>query len=157
MPKGGARIGAGRKPKADRVVVPMVGHRAPVRAEMPALDPGDREALLQPPEDVPGVVQAVWRRWAAHAIAERTLTPATAAGFRQCCQQWVYLETLVRKIDHLGVDTKEASPYLLSYLKLAQRLDGSLARFRLTALGKPAVRETPKPAANPWATLAGKA
>lgn len=61
---------------------------------------------------------------------------------------------LAAKINHLGADTKEAAPYLLSYLKLAQRVDASLARFKLTAFGKPAVSDKPQPAANPWAQVA---
>jgi len=157
MPKGGARVGAGRKPKGDRVVVPMVGHRAPVRPELPPVDPVERAGLLKAPEDLPEDARAVWHRWAEHAVAERTLTPATAAGFRQFCQQWAYLDQVVSKIGHLGANTKEAGPYLKTFLQLSQRLDGSLARFKLTALGKPAVSDKPKPAANPWAALGGKA
>lgn len=153
MPRGGQRVGAGRKPKGYRVVVPMVGHRAPVRPELPPVDTGERAGLLKAPEDLPEDVRKVWHHWAEHAIAERTLTTSTAAGFRQFCQQWAYLDSVVAKIAHLGANTTEAAPYLRLFLNLSQRLDGSMARFKLTALGKPAVSDKPKAAANPWAAL----
>jgi len=135
----------------------MVGHRAPVRPELSPVDPVEREGLLRAPDDLTEDVQAVWHRWAEHAVAERTLTPATSAGFRQLCQQLAYLDQMVTRINHLRADTKEATSYLQTFLKLSQRLDGSLARFKLTALGKPAVSDKPKTAVNPWAALGGKA
>ena len=150
-------MGSGRKPKRDRVVVPMVGHRAPVRPELSPVDPVEREGLLKAPEDLPDEVRAVWHRLADHAVAERTLTPATSEGFLQLCQQLTYLEQMVTRINHLRADTKEASSYLQTFLKLSQRVDSSLARFKLTALGKPAVSDKPKAAANPWVALGGKA
>jgi hypothetical protein len=110
--------------------------------------------LLAPPTDLPASVQAVWRQYAGYAVGEGTLTEATAAGFREFCQQWVYLHELDTTIQRLGAGTKEAEPYFRTYLKLAQRLDSSLARFKLTAFGKPARSEKPKPAANPWAQVA---
>jgi hypothetical protein len=64
---------------------------------------------------------------------------------------------MVARINHLRADTKEASSYLQTFLKLSQRVDSSLARFKLTALGKPAVSDKPKADANPWAALGGKA
>ena len=58
-------------------------------------------------------------------------------------------------IEKVGPTTKRAEGYLRTYVKLAQRLDNTLARFKLTSFGKPAdgagVR---KPVANPWAAVA---
>jgi hypothetical protein len=64
------------------------------------------------------------------------------------------LVALQATIARLGAGTREADGYLKQYGRLAQRLDASLARFKLTADGKPA---TPAPAAatvNPWARVA---
>lgn len=157
MARGGPRAGSGRKPRHhDGVVLVMPARPGRVVPATPMLEPEEVAGLLTAPAELQDSAKAIWGQWANHAIAERTLTPATAAGFGQLCQQWVYLSMLVGKIDHLGVDTKEAAPYLLSYLKLAQRLDNSLARFKLTAFGKPAISEKPKTAANPWAQVAAK-
>jgi phage terminase small subunit len=160
MGSGGARPGAGRKPNPKdgdgRNVLAMPERRAAVPPQIPVLDDADKQALLEAPAELPVDAQPVWKRWASHAIAERTLTPATAAGFRQFCEQWAYLEKLAAKINHLGADTKEAAGYLLNYLKLAQRVVSSMARFKLTAFGKPAVSDKPKAAANPWAQVVGK-
>jgi len=158
MGRGGARPGSGRKPGpvSERKVLTLAVRAEPVVVAPPTLDEGEKARLLEPPEGLSVEAQPIWRRLAGHAITERTLTPSTAAGFGQLCQQWVYLVAMDKKIRHLGPDTKEASPYFLNYLKLAQRLDASLARFKLTAFGKPAVLEKPKAAANPWAQVGAK-
>jgi hypothetical protein len=114
------------------------------------------DPLLESPADLSVEAQSVWLKWAALALAERTLTPATAAGFRELCQQSGLLAVTLARIQLLGPASKEADPYLKTYIKLAQRLDGSLARFKLTAFGKPATSDKPKAAANIWAQVVGK-
>lgn len=154
---GGHRPGAGRKPK-DRSasVVRISGERYAPTSTAPAPVPVTDSSLKEPPAELPESVQQVWRECAPHALAERTLTIATALGFKQFCQQWVYVRELDKTIQRLGAGTKEAEPYFRTYLKLVQRLDSSLARFKLTAFGKPAAPEKPKAAANPWAQVAAK-
>lgn len=123
---------------------------------MPPVDysDGGRAELVEPPADLtPAPAQAYWRTWAPHACDERTLTPSTAAGFRELCQQAAYLQMLAKRIEHLGPDTKEAAAYWKPYTSLAQRVDSSLARFKLTAFGKPAAAEQKKAAVNPFAQL----
>jgi len=155
--RGGFRPGSGRKPGPKKKVTLAWRLRHPVvPPPLPALEGDEAQALLAPPEGLPEGAAAFWRQWAVQAITERTLTPSTAAGFKQLCQQWAYLAELDERIRQLGTATKEASPYFLTYLKLAQRLDASLARFKLTAFGKPAVLEKPKAAANPWASVGSK-
>jgi hypothetical protein len=155
MGRGGRRIGAGRKPGSPEDVGRVLTIHRPngpvVQAAKVETGP-----LLDPPGDLEASAQGVWRTYAGYAVGERTLTEATAAGFREFCQQWVYLHELDKTIQRLGAGTKEAEPYFRTYLKLAQRLDSSLARFKLTAFGKPAVSENPKQAVNPWAQVAGK-
>lgn len=157
MARGGARQGSGRKPgRQDQVVLRMPNRRPPVAIPSAPVAETDVDGLLVAPEDLPLGAQACWRRCAARAIAERTLTLSTAAGFRQLCQQWDYLAQIEARLQTLGPATTEADPYLKTYIKLAQRLDASLARFKLTAFGKPAVSDKPKATANPWAQVATK-
>lgn len=158
MARGGRRIGAGRKPgtKNESLGVPRI-HRFPSRTPPPPpAAPVESGPLLEPPDELESAAQDVWRKYAGYALGERTLTEATATGFREFCQQWVYVRELDKTIQRLGAGTKEAEPYFRTYLKLVQRLDSSLARFKLTAFGKPAAPEKPKAAANPWAQVAAK-
>jgi hypothetical protein len=120
-------------------------------ARGPALE-GD--ALLKPPAKLEAPVRAAWRRLAPRALAERTLTAATAPGFEQLCRQWVYVAELEATIARLGAGTREADAYLRQYTRLATRLDGSLGRFKLTAAGQAATAPAPAAVANPWAVVA---
>ena len=155
MGRGGHRPGSGRKPgpQGPRVLVGMPSRQPVVTVPIAPVDEGERQRLLTAPDGLSKEAQLVWIKLAEHAIAERTLTPATAAGFAQLCQQWVYLDALDKKIQHLGPDTKEASPYFQTWKAVVMRVDASLARFKLTAFGKPATKEKPKAAVNPWAQL----
>jgi len=164
MPKGGRRIGAGRKPgpawHGRGVVLGLDGTRKEHRyrgVELPpAVSGEEREGLLKAPAGLSVGARACWEGWAEQAIAERTLTPATAAGFGQMCERWAYVATIAARIETLGAGTQEAVPYLSIYDRMAQKLEGSLARFKLTAFGKPATSDKPKAAVNPWAAVAGK-
>ncbi|OFW37638.1 MAG: hypothetical protein A3J29_06080 [Acidobacteria bacterium RIFCSPLOWO2_12_FULL_67_14b] len=108
-------------------------------------------ALLEPPADLPdvssspalpGVVltsqQVYWRRWAPHAIEQRTLTPATAAGFRELCEVAAFKDELAARLQRFGIDGKAGAERMRTYTRLSQRLDAALGRFKLTAFGKPA-------------------
>lgn len=165
MPKGGRRAGAGRKPGAAwagrgrSVVLGMDGQRkAPRRSEElpPAVSGEVKEGLLAAPYWLSEGAKGCWERWAGEAIAERTLTPATAAGFTLMCQRADYVAKLGVRIDTLGADTQDAVPYLNIYSNMSQKLETSLARFKLTAFGKPATSDKPKAAANPWGEVAAK-
>lgn len=158
MPRGGIRVGQGRRPQPKTGVVLGLdtGRRVKPVASLPELPAVERETLLVPPEDLTAEAKAYWMRWAPAAIEERTLTLATASGFRELCEQYVLTAAVYARILLLGPTTIEAAPYLRNYIQLAQRLDGTLARFKLTAFGKPAVSDKPKAAANPWAQVVGK-
>ena len=160
MPRGGYRQGAGRKPVGGGVVLGLDGKRQRARyrgVELPPAVAGeDRERLVVPPKGIGKASAAFWRLWAPRAVEERTLTPSTAVGFVETCQRAAYVAALAKRIEHLGPATKEAVPYLMLYDKMAQKLEGSLSRFKLTAMGKPATSDKPKAAANPWEQLAAK-
>lgn len=157
MPRGGRRAGAGRKPKGhDRgVLLGMDGTRRDVEVRLPpAVAPEVRQGLLEPPKDLPDLVKVCWRELAASAIEERTLVPATAAGFVELCIRLANVRALDARIAHVGVATQDSLPYLKERRGQAAQLATSLKDFKLSAFGKPATQDKPKPAANPWGAVA---
>jgi len=176
MPRGGARVGAGRKPKKRPALTlvnsrrELLPHRSTVAATSPDADAkpsdpnggdsGDDELAL-PPADLQPAERDVWRVCAPLAIEAQTLTPTTVVGFRELCTVAAITHALADTIHAVRTD-KEAparayGDALKLYTKYAQRLDGLLARFKLTAFGKP-VDGAAKPTAtvNPWAEVAKK-
>jgi hypothetical protein len=162
MPRGGARVGAGRKPKARKaVVLGMDGQRLlgePGSPGSPWVAPvvGD-DPLLAPPADLPPAQQDFWRIYAPYAIEQRTLVAATVAGFRELCEQFALKQTIARGIQRLGAGSSKAEGRMRNYVKLAQRLDATLARFKLTGFGKPVdAGGARKAGTSPWAQVASK-
>lgn len=152
MPKGGARTGAGRKPRQTAVVLGMNGARLPPSA--PVLAPID-DALAVPPADLPPKMRPFWSTWAPLALSQGTLTRATMPGMRELCELATFKQAVERRIRRIGAAAPEAQSLLRNYLKLSQRLDAAMARFKLTAFGKPeAAALVKKPAVNPWAAVA---
>ncbi len=154
MPRGGRRVGAGRKPSVRRaVVLGMDGARredlGPPGPLGAAPAPAEDLELLTPPPDLTPAQQDYWRRWAPLAVEQRTLVPATRPGFRELCEQADLKAKLARRIHALGAGSEKAGSRLSAYVKLAQRLDSSLARFKLTGMGKPVLM-----AVNPCRSLA---
>jgi hypothetical protein len=181
MPRGGARVGAGRK-KELGVVLNMDGQRRPAaESAMPAaldatttptataaaasssssaaeLPPG---ALELPPSDLRADAKKVWLRYAPFAVQQGTLIPSTVGGFRQFCKAMALAETLLKAIHRKGPGTSDAESSLRLYIRLDQRVDAMMGRFKLTAFGKPADSSfagarSPAAATNPWARVAGK-
>ena len=155
MARGGARVGAGRKPKAaSRSVVVDARSRFSETTLPPApAVPADLESLVEPPEGMPETHAKLWRKLAPHAIAQQTLVTATRPGFAELVEQLVMKQQLADSIAQVGAAHPGADGLLRHYTKLAQRLDATMARFRLTALGKPeaaAARKVPV-TNNAWA------
>ena len=154
MPRGGLRVGAGRKPKKASVVG-MDGQRFVPAPALPVSVAG--HPLLEPPADLREPQATVWRTLAPHAIAQQTLVQATVRGFRELVEQAVLKQQIADLILAPKPGT-DVDALLRHYTKLAQRLDSTLARFRLTAMGKPEPSAQVKPkAASPWAAAAGGA
>lgn len=124
----------------------------------PAAPDPSAAGLAEPPEELSPAQQAFWREWAPHALERQTLIPATAAGFRELCQQWELKEQLAVRIAKAGgAAARKVDGLLRHYTKLAQRVDASMARFSLTSFGKPADGSKKKPqapGASPWAQVA---
>lgn len=156
MPRGGFRVGAGRKPRGDKgVVIGMDGQRRPSVAASVALGPAPEDAaahpLVTPPEGLPDGQQPIWRGLAPHAIAQATLVPATVRGFRELCELVLLKQQIADAIVAAGAATSGMDALLRHYTKLSQRLDAVLARYRLTAAGKPESTAAKPKKASPWA------
>ena len=134
------------------------GKRRPPKTELPpAVSEVEREGLLEPPKDLPDGARLCWRAWAPPALEERTLTPATEAGFREMCIRMSIVQELDKRIALLGVGTQDSLPYLRERRGQASQLNGSLKDFKLSAFGKPATAETPAPlhGATEWGAAFG--
>jgi hypothetical protein len=116
---------------------------------------GDDLALVTPPRDLPRDQRKYWARYAPLAIAQQTLIPAHVPGFRELCEQAAFKDALAKQIRKLKPESSGASDVLRHYEKLVQRLDATLARFRLTGFGKPAAAASAarKATASPWAAV----
>ena len=120
---GGARIGAGRKPKA--LAAHLLHGTATAHARKtgspPPVDPFD------PPIGLAEDVRTIWLALAPHAFKERTLTRATEHAFLQLCRAIV----LERE--------KAASPIFrggADHRGLMKQIEISLGRFCLAPMGK---------------------
>jgi len=125
MPRGGKRIGAGRKPKpkiADTVARILQHPSSAPTEEVPdvpieTFDPPDS---LQPDE------KAIWLRQAPHAFANRTLTAATALAFERYCNV-VVLERREAKSSGVGGSNHRG---------LLKQINALELQFLLTPSGK---------------------
>ena len=138
MSWGGARVGAGRKPKARRLQA------------VPVLVPSS-EPLLTPPPALPTAQQDVWLKWAPLAIRRQTLIAENVPAFTLLC------ELEVRRAQIGAMADKEPTPELLrSLAQYAKQVEALLGRFRLAPFGKPEAIEKPKAVANPWGALGAR-
>lgn len=153
MPRGGSRPGAGRKPKGSKVVGMDGKPRADVLppSMQTAVVPAPDSPLIEPPADLSDARKAIWRTWAPHALAEGTLTEATASGFRE------FTERMAVK-NRLWAQVEEGAPGWGDAFKLWEKasklVNVSMKEFKLTAFGKPAAPAKPKASANPFAAFA---
>jgi hypothetical protein len=170
MPRGGARPGAGRKPKSKpaAVVLGMDGQRREVpqaaglfEGEEPPQLTQPAELLKVPPRDLSPDAKRCWRRIAPQAIEQRTLTPATVVGFRELCEQWTLVQRLrlevVKATELAGSDAGRKKLRTLS--DQSRLLDAQMARFKLTGFGKPEAGAAEGGAADgpsPWEEVAGR-
>lgn len=161
MPRGGPRPGSGRKPGSrNAVVLGMDGGRRNVEATAGSLVVPDGPPLeIEPPEGLTDAQVAYWRKHAPRAIRQRTLTDAEVPGFVELCELAAMKNQIARAIEaaKAGAATGEEVDKLLGhFIKFSARVDAALARFKLTAFGKPAMAEKPKVQANPWAKVAAQ-
>lgn len=155
MPRGGARIGSGPKPRRFAPAV-IAGGRAD-------------DMSPTPPDDLPEDQRAFWRVYAPAAIEAHTLTPQTVGAFRLLCELDAEKQATKAVIDRDGrtyekawtdssgqehVELK-AHPLTTAYRQLAQRVETLMGRFGLAPFGKPvaATKREQKAKTNPWAAI----
>lgn len=137
---GGARVGAGSKPKAEplRVVPPQVSDESYEEAP---------DELTVPPDDLTPEQQEFWRKYAPKAIERKTLTDATVPAFRLLCELDAKKTMVGAMVD------KGALGGLRVFMQLAKQVESLMGRFCLAPFGKPTFSEKPKKDANPWSKL----
>jgi len=151
---GGVRLNAGRPRQAGSVrqqrhlrhtgkpAAPVVTVRRPP------------PVAVSKPKDLPAGQSSVWKALAPHALAARTLTPATAWHFRELCEAIVLKRDMARileadglmqnrlstKMDETGggeqVFESKAHPLIARWTALLVRVEAGLTRFRLAPMGK---------------------
>lgn len=83
MPRGGKRIGAGRKPKNRTATV--LKHPS-VPSVVPTTNPASPIEEFDAPNDLSIEERAIWLKQAPFAFANRTLTKASALAFERYCK-----------------------------------------------------------------------
>lgn len=157
MARGGARLGAGRKPAA-MYVVPQ-GAAATTGGE------AIQSVPLPAPEHLSEAEQVVWERYAPLAQATGLLRPESAPGFEHLCQIVSTYERLKERIDAegwtfvkvsvdgAGVEHSEEKRHALwSQLQtFAVRRESALRSYGLFANGRAPMSGAP--VANPWSQI----
>jgi hypothetical protein len=118
--------------------------------------PGGREvdkALLEPPAGLPEVQAVFWRLWAGLALERRTLTAETVPAFVLLCELEAKRRAIGAVLEQPGAEPSPAG--LRIYAQFSKQVEGLMGRFCLAPFGKPIASEKPKPAANPFAQVAG--
>src|SRR4051812_47570656 len=84
----------------------------------PVETPAEPGTLAEPPADLSEPRQAFWRAYAPLAMAEGTLTAATAVGFRELSEQWALKESTARVLESPATDSRDKSEAMKVYVKL---------------------------------------
>ena len=124
MGKGGARVGAGRKPKDGALAGLEGSRRRPTVVRFPG--PVMPAEPVPPPAELGGKPLLVWQELAPFAHAALTLTPETAAAFMMLCRA-VALERGLAKSKEKGGTNHRG---------MMQRVDAGMKSFRLSPMGK---------------------
>lgn len=142
MPKGGPRIGAGRKPKlpgarafGSRVVPHPSVPAASSHPVVPTTNPASPIEEFDAPDDLTADERAIWLKQAPHAFRNRTLTKATALAFERYCKI-VVLERNEAKSSGVGG---------ANHRGLLKQLNAYEQQFMLAPTGKPVVEAPAAP------------
>jgi hypothetical protein len=165
MAKGGARVGAGRKPKKGKGtnVLPMPGVTPPAADDAAAV--AARAALLEPSPLLPEDEQELYRRLAPLAVQTGMLTAETVPGLEHLAEVCVTYRKLRAILDDEGwqitlyedVDghkfpmEQKRHPLWPQLQAFAIRREQGLRSFGLLANGKPVAPAEGAAAGDPWA------
>ncbi len=158
---GGARLGSGPSRKVGSVRWQREQRRLRHSPRAESVRKASPIASVPKPKDLPAGQSAVWDMLAPHALAQRTLTPATAFAFRELCEAVVLKRDVLAVVEQDGLmqnrlSTKmdqdgggeqvfesKAHPLIAKWTALLVRVEAGLTRFRLAPMGKemPAVEE----------------
>src|SRR5262245_38288306 len=128
MPRGGKRIGAGRKPKAKVLPHPSSAGLPPTTNDLPPIEEFDCPNSLLLPEE-----RAVWMQQAPHAFKNRTLTRASAMAFERYCRLVVAERN----------EAKSSAASGSNHRGLIKQVNALELQFMLTAAGKPMIEPAP--------------
>jgi len=137
MPRGGARIGAGRKRKRP-LIFPVI----------PGKSKGQHQVSMTPPQDLSKDEQAIWERYIGLAIERRTLITATLPAFRLLCELEAERQAVKRTIDAEGrtwlTEDGESKihPLKTDYARLSKQVEALLKAFTLCPFGKPIIMQS---------------
>lgn len=139
MPRGGARPGAGRKPKsaAERALDGNAGHRGRVLTHPSSAGVAPAETPVEEfdaPDDLTFDERKVWMELAPFAFQNRTLTKATSLAFRTLCRNVVILNQYASSVQEKGS---------ANHRGMIQRVDVELLSFGLAPCGKPMMTAAP--------------
>lgn len=84
MPRGGKRIGAGRKPKHQ--TAKLLQHPSTPVVVPPTTNLASPIEEFDAPNDLSADERAIWLKQAPHAFANRSLTKASALAFERYCK-----------------------------------------------------------------------
>lgn len=137
MPRGGRRIGAGRKPKpkdSNTLSARVLNHPSS-SGVVPTTDgPGEIEEF-DAPNDLGLDERHVWLKQAPHAFKNRTLTRSTALSFERYCKV-VVLERNEAKSSGVGGPNHRG---------LLRQINAYELQFMLTPAGKPVIKSASVP------------
>lgn len=138
MARGGRRVGAGRKPKAEllRFIDGNAGRRKR-RPGAPANGPGDDPAPVAPPADLTAEELAVWNQWAPLALERRTLTDSTRFAFEHLCLLEIDRRTLRQRFTQAQrFLTDQEMGLRREHRALVREINARLKDFMLSPFGK---------------------
>lgn len=153
MPRGGARVGSGRKPKTAAAHI-FAGTARGSHKEAAKSAPLPAE-FVHEPASLSWEGAEVWRRLAPDAMAKRTLTAGTADDFRALCEMTVEMWATLAARRQEGW-TDQGFRLAREFRSLAQRVQDKMRGFKLSPIGKEMDDAIAKPV-DPWAEFDGEA
>ena len=152
MPRGGERVGSGRKPR-QAAILRLHGSRWKKPNQPAPKAPQGRVMAVELPAGLSVAAQTVWQEWAPHATQALTLTPATVLDFAGLCELVVEMREVLEKRRGEGW-TDLGLRLAREYRGLVQRVETTLRAFRLAPIGKEMV--TAEVDEDPFAEFDGK-